>query len=54
VPPTDVTRFEASLLAHVRGDHAAVLADIRDRKDLSADTTAKLKELIGAFAKTFA
>jgi F-type H+-transporting ATPase subunit alpha len=54
VPPTDVTRFEASLLAHVRGDHAAVLTDIRDKKDLSADTTAKLKELIGAFAKTFA
>jgi F-type H+-transporting ATPase subunit alpha len=49
-----VTRFEASLLAHVKADHAAVLADIRDKKDLSADTTAKLKELIGAFAKTFA
>jgi F-type H+-transporting ATPase subunit alpha len=49
-----VTRFEASLLAHVKADHAAVLADIRDKKDLSADTTAKLKDLIGAFAKTFA
>ena len=49
-----VTRFEASLLAHVKADHAAVLADIREKKDLSADTTAKLKELIGAFAKTFA
>ncbi len=49
-----VTRFEASLLAHVRADHPALLADIREKKDLSADTTAKLKELIGAFAKTFA
>jgi len=49
-----VTRFESSLLAHVRADHAALLTDIRDKKDLSADTTAKLKELIGAFAKTFA
>ncbi len=54
VPAKAVTRFEASLLAHVRADHAALLTDIRDKKDLSADTTAKLKELIGAFAKTFA
>jgi F-type H+-transporting ATPase subunit alpha len=49
-----VTRFEASLLAHVKADHAAVLTDIREKKDLSADTTAKLKTLIGDFAKTFA
>jgi F-type H+-transporting ATPase subunit alpha len=54
VPPTDVTRFEASLLANFRSEHAAVLADIRDKKDLSADTTAKLKDIIGGFAKTFA
>ena len=54
VPTKDVTRFESSLLAHVRADHADVLADIRAKKDLSADTTAKLKELVGAFAKTFA
>ncbi|WP_310497238.1 F0F1 ATP synthase subunit alpha [Sandarakinorhabdus sp.] len=54
VPAKAVTRFEASLLAHVRADHAALLTDIRDKKDLSADTTAKLKDLIGAFAKTFA
>ncbi len=49
-----VTRFESSLLAHVKADHPGVLTDIREKKDLSADTTAKLKELIGAFAKTFA
>ena len=54
VEPTAVTRFEQSLLAHVRADHADVLTDIRDKKDLSAVTTAKLKELIGSFAKTFA
>ncbi|KPF62369.1 ATP F0F1 synthase subunit alpha [alpha proteobacterium AAP81b] len=54
VPATAVTRFEASLLAHVRSAHAEVLTDIRDKKDLSADTTAKLKTLIGDFAKTFA
>ncbi|GGI83310.1 ATP synthase subunit alpha [Polymorphobacter multimanifer] len=49
-----VTRFESSLLAHVKADHAGVLTDIREKKDLSADTTAKLKTLIGDFAKTFA
>ena len=49
-----VTRFEAALLSHVKSAHADVLADIRAKKDLSAETTAKLKELIGAFVKTFA
>jgi len=54
IPAKQVTRFETSLLAHVRSAHADVLTDIRDKKDLSADTTAKLKALIGDFAKTFA
>jgi F-type H+-transporting ATPase subunit alpha len=49
-----VTRFEASLLSHIKSAHADILADIRDRKDLSAETTARLKDVIGAFAKTFA
>ncbi len=54
IPAKQVTRFETSLLAHDRSAHADVLTDIRDKKDLSADTTAKLKALIGDFAKTFA
>ncbi|WP_353217125.1 F0F1 ATP synthase subunit alpha [Sandarakinorhabdus sp.] len=49
-----VTRFEASLLSHVKSAHADLLADIREKKDLSPDTVAKLKDVIGAFAKTFA
>ncbi len=49
-----VTRFEQSLLAHVRAEHSDVLASIRDTKDLSADVTAKLKDVVGGFAKTFA
>jgi F-type H+/Na+-transporting ATPase subunit alpha len=49
-----VTRFEASLLSHIKSAHADVLTDIRDRKDLSPDTVTKLKDVIGAFAKTFA
>jgi F-type H+-transporting ATPase subunit alpha len=54
VPAKEVTRFEASLLAHVRADHAHLLTAIRDSKDLSADTTAALKTLIAAFVKSFA
>ena len=54
IAATAVTRFEAALLSHVKSAHADVLADIRDKKDLSADTTAKLKDVIGAFVKTFA
>ncbi|MEY4851345.1 MAG: hypothetical protein RLZZ331_2349 [Pseudomonadota bacterium] len=54
IDATAVTRFEAALLSHVKSAHADVLADIREKKDLSADTTAKLKDVIGAFVKTFA
>ena len=54
IDATAVTRFEAALLSHVKSAHADVLTDIRDKKDLSADTTAKLKDVIGAFVKTFA
>ncbi len=54
VPAKAVTRFEASLLAHVRSSHADLLADISAKKDLSADTTASLKTVVGEFAKTFA
>ena len=54
IDATAVTRFEAALLSHVKSAHADVLSDIRDKKDLSADTTAKLKDVIGAFVKTFA
>jgi F-type H+-transporting ATPase subunit alpha len=54
IDATAVTRFEAALLSHVKSAHADVLADIREKKDLSADTTAKLKDVIGAFVRTFA
>jgi F-type H+/Na+-transporting ATPase subunit alpha len=54
VPTDAVTRFESSLLAHVRADHAGVLTTIRDSKALDDDTTAKLKTIIGDFVKSFA
>jgi F-type H+-transporting ATPase subunit alpha len=54
IPADAVTRFEGSLLSHVKADHPAILDDIREKKDLSADTVTKLKALIGDFVKTFA
>ncbi|MDQ3140388.1 MAG: F0F1 ATP synthase subunit alpha [Pseudomonadota bacterium] len=54
VPVKDVVRFESSLLAHVRTDHAAVLDTIRDTKALDDKTSDTLKSVIGDFVKTFA
>jgi len=54
VPTAAVTRFEASLLSHVRADHPEVLAKIRDTKALDDETTGQLKSILGDFAKAFA
>ncbi|MEX6724456.1 F0F1 ATP synthase subunit alpha [Parapedomonas caeni] len=50
----DVVRFEKAFLAEMKSKHADVLATIRAEKDLSPATIDKLKEILGAFAKTFA
>src|SRR5437899_359309 len=42
----DVTRFEQQLMSEVRAKNADVLAAIRDEKELSAATDAKLKKII--------
>jgi F-type H+-transporting ATPase subunit alpha len=49
-----VTHFEESFLAHMRADHADVLATIRDTEKLEDDTADKLKSILDAFVKTFA
>jgi F-type H+/Na+-transporting ATPase subunit alpha len=54
VPTEAVTRFEQQLLSHVRSEHGDVLASIRDTGALSDETTAKLKDVVGNFAKNFA
>ena len=51
---TDVTRYEQAMLAHVRANHAALLTDIREKRDLSKETTEALKSALDAFGKTFA
>ena len=54
VPVDAVTRYEAAMLADMRANHGAILTDIRDKRDLSKETTESLKSALGAFAKTFA
>jgi F-type H+-transporting ATPase subunit alpha len=43
--------FRSSLL---RGKHVDILNTIRDSRDLSDDTAAKLKSVVEGFAKSFA
>ena len=54
IPVGRVTAFEAGLLSHLRSHAGDVLGTIRDTKDLSDDTRAKLKDAVAAFGKTFA
>jgi F-type H+/Na+-transporting ATPase subunit alpha len=54
IPVKDVGRFEAALLANLRGPNKAVLDEIRTTKDLGDATKAKLKDALDAFVKTFA
>ena len=54
LPIDRVKAFENGLLSHVRGKHAAILESIRSSRDLSDDTTAKLKSAVESFAKAFA
>ena len=51
---TDVTRYEEQMLAYLRSEHAGVLADIRNSKDLGDDAKTKLVAALDAFTKTFA
>jgi F-type H+-transporting ATPase subunit alpha len=50
----DINRFEAQLLDHIRGNHADILAVIRDSGDLSEETEGRLADIVSAFVKAFA
>ncbi len=54
VPVEQITRYEAAMLSDMRANHAHVLADIRDKRDLSKDNTEALKGALDQFAKSFA
>ncbi|MEO5336150.1 MAG: F0F1 ATP synthase subunit alpha [Magnetospirillum sp. WYHS-4] len=53
VPAQDVTRFEAAFLDDIRANGADILKAIREEKDISADTEAKLKAFLDTFTKAF-
>jgi F-type H+-transporting ATPase subunit alpha len=54
VPVNGVVRYEAAMLADMRANHADILKAIRDSKDFTDDTKAKLKDALEQFAKTYA
>src|SRR5438477_1341137 len=54
LPVAKVRSFEDGLLALLRGKNVEILNNIRDSRDLSDDTAAKLKSVVEGYAKTFA
>jgi F-type H+-transporting ATPase subunit alpha len=53
IPVNRVRAFEEGLLGTLRGKHAEILDSVRASKDLPAETEAKLKGVVEAFAKSF-
>ena len=54
VAVTDVTRYEGAMLSYLRSDHANVLKEIRDTRDLTDTAKTGLVDALKAFAKIFA
>ena len=54
LPVERVRAFEDGLLGTLRSRHADILGAIRDTRDLDDATSAKLKAVVEAYAKTFA
>ncbi len=51
---SQVGRFESELLARIHANHASLLEGIRTKKALTPELEAELKDILAAFAKTFA
>jgi F-type H+/Na+-transporting ATPase subunit alpha len=54
LPVSKVRAFEDGLLSLLRGKNVEILNNIRESRDLSDDTAAKLKTVVEAFTKTLA
>ncbi|MFT6460586.1 F0F1 ATP synthase subunit alpha [Maricaulis maris] len=54
LPTSDVQRYEADLLRHLHGEHAALLASIRTEKKLTDDSESQLKAALAKFTEHFA
>ena len=53
VPVSSLRQFELDLHAHLDAKHPEILSEIREKKEISKDLTAKLDTLLREFAKTF-
>ncbi|MFN4354096.1 F0F1 ATP synthase subunit alpha [Parvibaculum sp.] len=54
LPVSEVGRFEQEFLRNIRSSHADILDAIRNEKQISNDTEAKLKSAVESFSKAFA
>merc|ERR1711885_13015 len=54
VDPSKITAFEAAFIEHVKGSHQGLLDQIRKDGTLSADSDAKLSEIVKAFIASWA
>ncbi len=54
LPVNKVREFENGLLSLLRTKHIDILNNIRDTRDLSEETAAKLRAVVEAYAKSFA
>jgi F-type H+-transporting ATPase subunit alpha len=54
LPVTAVSKFEQSLLRHLREAHPDILSDIASKKEITSDTEKRLVGVLDAFAKNFA
>jgi F-type H+-transporting ATPase subunit alpha len=54
IPVADVTRYEESMLADLRTNHAGILKTIRDSRDFSDDSKKALMVALDKFTKNFA
>jgi len=53
IPVGQIQRFEAEFLEHMKAQHPELLAEIRDKKDISAELRASLVQAISAFKGFF-
>jgi F-type H+-transporting ATPase subunit alpha len=51
---TDVGRFEKGFLAELRGNRSDLLAAIRDKREITDDIRAGLRDALDQYSKTFA
>ena len=53
VPVKEIGKYERDLVAYMEGKHAAILEEIRTKKQIDKDTEEKLKKALEAFGRVF-